>query len=433
MMTMTRPRHTIASLSLLTGICLSLGLGCAEGAAPEAPEPIYQSPLEQDTYAPTPILDPGTGAKPEELARFAELFVSVEQNADALFSRQDVEGRLDLVERAYLSAGRFQDLVAMYSKHVQTHGVSSPVAARLAWAWVKLGQEKNALELSTRILKAKPQDPTSWFLYGAHWLREADTSTDAAARVFISWSELLKRSPGFIGFDNIDATAIRREVELQKGRLTQSPEELEALRAKLLEADAAPTLKPKTPEAPAPTTDPAATPEPTPPTPPATETPTPAPTLATPEPTPPAPTPTPTTPKPAPAPSLAVLLVKAQLAMGNQSLDEAGGHMERAYSLLLGSHKSLTEAIKAQPPSELAHMMTFIKLDWELARDRNDTAVAARALFERADLAPSTMHEGVMFAMRKMEDRALARALLNQLRAKDAAYFERSGASRLNP
>lgn len=432
MMTMTRPRHTIASLRLLTGLTLSLGLGCAEGAAPEAPEPIYQSPLEQDTYAPTPILDPGTGAKPEELARFAELFVSVEQNADALFSRQDVEGRLDLVERAYLSAGRFQDLVAMYSKHVQTHGVDSPIAARLAWAWVKLGQEKNALELSTRILKAKPQDSTSWFLYGAHWLREADTSTDAAARVFVSWSELLKRSPGFIGFDNIDATAIRREVELQKGRLTQSPEELEALRAKLLEADAAPAPEPKTPQTPTPNTDPAATPEPTPPTPPTTE-PT-APQAAPPsQPPTPSPAPMPTTPKPAPAPSLAVLLVKAQLAMGNQSLDEAGGHMERAYSLLLGSHKSLTEAIKAQPQSELAHMMTFIKLDWELARDRHDTAVAARALFERADLAPSTMHEGVMFALRKMEDRPLARTLLNQLKAKDAAYFERSGASKLNP
>lgn len=429
MTTMTRTRHALCAL------VLSLGWSCAEGAAPEAPEPIYQSPLEQDTYAPTPILDPGTGVKPEELARFAELFASVEQNADALFSRQDVEGKLDLVERAYLSAGRFQDLVAMYSKHVQTHGTSSPVASRLAWAWVKLGQEKNALELSTRLLKDKPEDPTSWFIYGAHWLREADTSADAAARVFISWSELLKLAPGFIGFDNIDATAVRREVELQKGRMTQRPEELELLRAQLFNVAPKPTAQapetaPETAPAPAPT--PEATPEQTPPETaptPEAQPPTPA---AAPQ-TPPSTPPTPQPPKPAPAPSVAVLLVKAQLAMGNQSLDEAGAHMERAYSLLLGANKSLPAAIKAQPTSELAHLMTFIKLDWELARDRNDTTLAARALFERADLSASTMHEATMFALRKMEDRALARTLLDRLKAKDAAYFERSGASKLNP
>lgn len=428
MMTMTRTRYALCAL------VLSLGWSCAEGAAPEAPEPIYQSPLEQDTYAPTPILDPGTGVKPEELARFAELFVSVEQNADALFSRQDVEGKLDLVERAYLSAGRFQDLVAMYNKHVQTHGTSSPIAARLAWAWVKLGQEKNALELSTRLLKAHPEDPTSWFLYGAHWLREADTSADAAARVFISWSELLKRAPGFIGFDNIDAAAVRQEVELQKGRMTQSPEELEQLRAQIFNvAPTPPTQAPETDAAPTPEATPETTPEQTPPETaptPEAQPPTPA---AAPEAQPPSTPPATQPPKPAPAPSMAVLLVKAQLAMGNQSLDEAGAHMERAYSLLLGANKSLPAAIKAQPTSELAHLMTFIKLDWELARDRNDTTLAARALFERADLSASTLHEATMFALRKMEDRALARTLLDRLKAKDAAYFERSGASKLNP
>lgn len=418
--------HKLPKASLFASILLAAA--CGQGAAPETPSPVYLSPLEQDTYTPTPLPDPGSGVSEEELKRFGDLFGGVEQNADALFNRPDVEDRLDLVERAYLSASRYQDLVAMYAQHVQKHGTSSRIAPRLAWAWIKLGQEQRAEQLVTALLNADRSNPNHWFLYGAHWLREAETNPEAATRVVIAWRELIKLAPGFMGFDGIDATAVRREIEVQQRRQLTDKDKLKAIEQELLTATPSPT-QPEQPEQPAQPEQPTPQPEP------ATEQ---APTPAVEEVAPPQPTPAPQaapTPPPAAKPAQdppSVLIVKAQLAMSSRALDQASLHMERAYRQLIQGHADLATALKAQPADQLHQLMTFIQLDWELGRDKNDTARAARALFERQDLSAPTLYEAAMFSLRKLEDKALTKTLIERLKAKDAAYYQRSGAAALS-
>ena len=403
-------RSRAMALVALTVAALS---ACGEGASPQAPQPIYLSPLEQDAYAPIIIQDPGTGVSPQELERFGDLFKSVEQSAQDLFEREGVESKLDLIERAYISAARYQDLVAMYASHVQARGLQSRVAPRLAWAWIKLGQDRRARTLIEALLGQAPTSPERWFLLGAYWLREADADAAASARTTLAWERLLTLSPAYLGFDGIDALAIRREVNQQRARKSWTQAQLDAAQAELDALAAGPA-----PASPAPEVDPAQAPEPSP-----EPEPTPAldPALdPAPEPAPePTPEPVPQAKRPEvtpPAPWL-IELTRAKLAMLNQDRAEAARHMEASLKGLLGTHPSLAKAVEAAADQPEGQLLTFIKLDWELGRDRQDAANALRALVARPGVSGATLYEAATFAQRKLEDKALAKELFARAKA----------------
>lgn len=419
--------HRLVVLSALIGACFSL-TACLEGSAPEDAPVMYLSSLEQDKFQPTQILDPGPPGDPKNNKQFQQLFDGVEKNAQALFDRPGVERQLDLIERAYISAGRYQDLMAMYTKHVDARGAKSAVAPRLAWALVKLGQDKRARELSASLVKQAPTNATYWFIYGAYWLRFANTSNEAAKKLIVGWEETLKLNPTFTGFDQINAAALKKEVAQQRARLNPNQPELDAIRTQLLGATpkpkqptdptTAPTenkvveTPPKTPEQPP--TDPTKTNPTTP-----TKTPEQPPTEAQPK---VVEAPKVVTPPKAEKPAFALFLTRTVLAKNGNERANAISYLQSATKTHLKG--DLSKIIKTDRSISQANWLLYLQLRWSLEMDRNETARVFRAFANRKDLSDVSLVDAAHFAHKQLEDKGTTQQLTDRLKSKNPALYK---------
>ena len=60
---------------MLVASLLILATACGEGRAPEGPQIVYLSGLEQDTFTPSLVPDPGPSASADEIAKVAALLL----------------------------------------------------------------------------------------------------------------------------------------------------------------------------------------------------------------------------------------------------------------------------------------------------------------------------------------------------------------------
>lgn len=405
---------TLLTCSLL---CLT---SCDRGGEMEAPETLYGSALETDRFRPELIPDPGVRTRPDELAQLQPVVDGVLKNSDRFFERSPDTKQIELVERAFLSTGRYIDLLAVYRAQSNKLGLTHHASERLAWGLLRLGQEPEARDLIERLLRANPADADPWFLLGAFWLKEAASgdSRDAALKVILGWSRVLELDPNYVGFEGLKATDVQRQLSIMRRRTLPTQAELDQAEAKL-------KLTP-TPKTPPPTTPPPTTPPTTPsPNTPANQTQDP-PANAPPANTPPANTPPVSTP-PAPE-TLAVQLGRAHLAIAEGDLSGAKRWLQRAKR----AHypKQTLEAFVARPEKSAQDAWTLVRTTWE-AGDTQPASRALRALAARPNLPAAQTYQMAMFAFKKLDDRATAITLIESLKTHHAAYATSVGADAL--
>lgn len=425
------------TLPLLTAIA------CGEGSEPVGSSTVYLSALEDDKLEHSVIIDPGTGVDPKEIERYKPIYTNFEANAEVLLRRPDIDKRLPAIEEAYTMSGRYLDVVSIYKRDVDKHGVAkSPATGRLTWAMIRLGQEPQAKQLIAEQLQARSQDPLSWFLLGAYWIKYANESEDAAKRVVLGWSKAQQLDPNFVGPEGINAPTLQREVQRFAPKAGFKPGELEALAASLTKRDV--TTEPPTPAQPSQPLDLTDTPEgastqPEPTTQPDGEQPVAPPTQPEAEPVDaeeteakpveakPIATKPVETKQPAKEP-LVLLNARARMAMSSGEKMQASGYLAQAIATHAPDGK-LDSLPNADAPAR--QIMETIQLAWQLGQDKNAAARAFRAFAKKSGLDGKLLYEAAMFAWRELEDRPTAVELLERLQKEDPESAKKFGAAAL--
>ena len=442
---------------LFVTLPLLTALACGEGSEPVGSSTVYLSALEDDKLEHSVIIDPGTGVDPKEIERYKPIYTNFEANSEVLLRRPDIDKRLPAIEEAYTMGGRYLDIVAIYKRDVDKHGVAkSPAAGRLTWAMIRLGQEPQAKQLITEQLQTRSQDPLSWFLLGAYWIKYANESEDAAKRVVLGWSKAQQLDPNFVGPEGINAPTLQREVQRFAPKAGFKPGELEALAASLTRRDAA--AEPPTPAQPSQPLDLTDTPEGAPTQPEATQPETaPEPTA---QPDGERPVEVPTQPEAAPVEAesveaekaeaqpvetkpavakpaepkqparepLVLLNARARMAMSSGEKMQASGYLAQAIATHAPDGK-LDSLPNADAPAR--QIMETIQLAWQLGQDKNAAARAFRAFAKKSGLDGKLLYEAAMFAWRELEDRPTAVELLERLQKEDPESAKKFGAAAL--
>ena len=384
-----------------------LGLtGCGEGVLPESEEVVYFSPLATSIPDARPLPDGRPELSDEDRAAYMPIVESFRASGDELLRRPDVEARLQSIETVFALTGNYFELVALFQKEVEAHGVDSPVAPRLAWAYLQLGQQRLGRDLIDAIQKARPDDALSWLLEGAYWLDEAETSADAARKTIAAWTTVLEKDPNFPDFQGFNAETLRQRINALQARLPAEDAEPAE--------DTAVAAAPEAPQPaePAPAEAEAAAPEPEPvvaeEAPPAEET------SAEEAPAP--------APEPAPVaqaePSAPILAACGQIALSSGDAKAARRHF--------------AEALKADP-DHLDAAVGHLHASARLGADAPALTEAAQKLAERDDLPARTAYELGLFGLRTLKEPDLARRFFDRVRRADPAFAERVRLDALMP
>lgn len=417
------PRHTIAILSLIAALA---GLSaCTRGVEPTSGAGVvYLSALEPDTYSPTVLADlgPPITAKEREIIEQAHVAPFL-KNPRAYFDAPRAGDRLERVETAFTATGRLLELVAVYREEVKARGMDSPAAPRLAWWLIRLGQEGQARAQVEAYAKAKPEDGTAWFLLGALWMRGLNTDAKAAALVLLSWERALELDPKLRGFERFGADAVRSQLAMLRQRAPITPEQRALLQRELIASlqrapgetpQPAEDKKPQSPQDDGATTAqaPGAKPADVKPA----EQSGPGATGAKPAPTDGAKPAEPAAKTYSPDRNARIFIARAQLASAEGDAMGAARHTREALAMVGGD---LVKAAKTSDPDVAFRLVQLTRATATTEADKTRATAAFRALAARQGVSASLRYELAVFALRQLDDRAAARALLQRVKADD--------------
>lgn len=194
------------------------GMGC-EAALPE-PTPLrYFAAVQLSAPSATDLPDPGPNITQTELDTFEPIVEGFQKNHELLLGQSDVREQLDRIENVYIATGRYLELVGIYQRDVAEKGAKSHAAARLGWAYIRLGQEKPAKELVALLKTEESERAMAFFLEGAGHLQWDAGSEGSNQGLYRAWSRALELNPNFKGFEGISAAQMRAQLERLKPQL----------------------------------------------------------------------------------------------------------------------------------------------------------------------------------------------------------------------
>jgi tetratricopeptide (TPR) repeat protein len=182
------------------------------------------APTERSTRLVQKVTPPDPPTSADSQPGYEEIIEGFRRNAADLFERPSIDERIAQIERVFMSTGRYLELVAIYQQVVDQQGLDSRAAPRLGWAYVRLGQRKQAEQFLERLASARPDDPAVSFLWGAFWFNRANESQEAMARAAVAWQRTLELDGDFEGFGGLNARAIRQQLDRITSRLPRSPD-----------------------------------------------------------------------------------------------------------------------------------------------------------------------------------------------------------------
>lgn len=194
------------------------GMGC-EAALPE-PTPLrYFAAVQLSAPSASDLPDPGPTISQTELDTFEPIVEGFQKNHELLLAQSDVREQLDRIENVYIATGRYLELVGIYQRDVAEKGAKSHAAARLGWAYIRLGQEKPAKELVALLKTEESERAMAFFLEGAAHLQWNAGTEESNQELYRAWSRALELDPSFKGFEGISAAQMRAQLERLKPQL----------------------------------------------------------------------------------------------------------------------------------------------------------------------------------------------------------------------
>jgi len=188
------------------------GLGC-DAVMPDYQRTRYFAAVQVDAPMASIIGDPGPSISAIEMNRFEPILDGFRKNHELLLSQDDVRQQLDRIETVYIATGRYLELVGIYQRDVEKRGAKSHAAARLAWSYIRLGQERQAKELIALLKKEESEEAMAYFLEGTTFLQWDPSAEDSKKGVFRAWSRALELEPNFKGFESISAAQMRSQID----------------------------------------------------------------------------------------------------------------------------------------------------------------------------------------------------------------------------
>lgn len=203
---------------LLLSIAVLL-VGC-DAVVPEYKGLRYFAALQIHAPISHTLTDPGPELSTSETKIYEPIVEGFRQNHGMLLRREDVKEQLERIENVYVATGRYLELVGIYQSDFKVHGGSSHIAERLAWAYIRLGQQQHSKEVVDTLKVARPEDPMPYFLEGARYLQWDPNSEDSKRALLVAWTKVLELDPNFNGFEGITASQIRTQVDRLRQEVT---------------------------------------------------------------------------------------------------------------------------------------------------------------------------------------------------------------------
>lgn len=199
-------RAALGAVALLLSGCVGEDAGSSDSR-------VQFNPLERQSKVVEPVRDPGPPVDLEKRPDYQKILQGFRDNADALFQRSDIHQKIDQIERVFMGTGKYLELVEIYQDVVEKEGLDSSAAPRLAWAYIRLGQRKQARAFLDRLEENRREDAIVAFLDGAFWFNEAQESEEAIGKAVDAWERALELDPDFRGFSGLTADSVRRKVK----------------------------------------------------------------------------------------------------------------------------------------------------------------------------------------------------------------------------
>ncbi len=196
---------------VILAAALVAGCSSADGGADSGE--IHFTPLERDESAVESVSAPEPPVDLEARPEYGQIIDGFRAKALVLFRRDDVTERLDQIERVFVGTGKYLQLVAIYQEVVDELGLDNAAAPRLARAYIRLGQRRQARQLLDRLAEARGEDATVAFLEGFYALSAPEASQEGAQEAASAWRRALEIDPDFEGPGGMGAEALRRRIE----------------------------------------------------------------------------------------------------------------------------------------------------------------------------------------------------------------------------
>lgn len=174
---------------------------------------VHFTPLERESRSVEPVEAPAPPVSLEDRPEYKKIIEGFRSQAVQLFQRDDIDRRLNQIERVFVGTGKYLELVAVYQDVVDELGLESSAAPRLARGYIRLGQRKKAREFLDKLKEARPDDAQVAFLEGLYAVSAPEQAPEEADRAVEAWRRTLDLDPDFEGPGGMNADQLERQIE----------------------------------------------------------------------------------------------------------------------------------------------------------------------------------------------------------------------------
>ncbi len=144
----------------------------------------------------------------EKSEQFSSIMDGFSKNASSRFDDPQLSLHIDRIEAIYIESGRYLELTKLYEDEYKKKGKDAKMVDRLAFAYIRLGQNKAARDLLDVIGKARPESAHLHFLEGSFWMRQP-RSLPNLTNALRAWLKVLELDPNYVGFEGMDKRTIQ--------------------------------------------------------------------------------------------------------------------------------------------------------------------------------------------------------------------------------
>lgn len=150
-------------------------------------------------------------AGPEEF----DIVKEITARKDQMFAVDPPQQVLDEAEMIFLRTGQLPELLAMYEDAAALRAAPSPLDARIAWLYQRLGVENLALERARAAVQTSPDDPFAHFTLAYVLGQQVDRLEDPYPEMIAHLESVLQLSPDF----HVTGVVERNQLQAEYRRL----------------------------------------------------------------------------------------------------------------------------------------------------------------------------------------------------------------------
>lgn len=138
-----------------------------------------------------------TGGEPMADPEEFEIVKEITARKDQMFMVDPPQQVLDEAEMIFLRTGHLPELLAMYEEAAAQRNKPSPLDARIAWLYQRLGVDNLALEYARTAVQNSPEDPFAHFALAYVLGQQVERLADPYPEMIAHLATVLQLAPDF--------------------------------------------------------------------------------------------------------------------------------------------------------------------------------------------------------------------------------------------